>query len=391
MVEGSKVDYGCHHGKTVEIASEYIAFDEAFKIALEYAKNRTDTVVISVADHNTGLNSAPEDSKLASVVSTTQSGYNYEDLDWADGTGSEYPHTSADVGLFMYLPEGAEGIDGTSAKNISVEEAENYKIDNAEIAPYLAYLISDTTLKEATNQLYVDVTNLGTCSDGTFKFNEKDASVKINTDQAVINQSSVDLDGEIALYVNGKVYVPKKLLDTLGIQVDYVDEKEIQGSGTKEDPYIIANKENFLKFTNNMISGETYEGKYIKQTANIDMSNVAGYVGIGSNGTFAGTYDGQGHTIAVNINASVESGIAVFPYTTGTIMNLGTIGAITNTYPSEGGCAGIARSVRETGAVVNCYSTIDLSATKDAGGIAWTLKESSGKKVLFRTAITKEN
>lgn len=389
MVEGSKVDYGCHHGKTVEIASEYIAFDEAFKIALEYAKNRTDTVVISVADHNTGLNSAPEGSKLASVVSTTQSGYNYEALDWASGTGSEYPHTSADVGFFMYLPEGVEGIDGISAKSISVEDAGNYKIDNAEIAPYLASLISDTTLKEATNQLYVDVTNLGTYSDGTFKFNEKDASVKINTDQAVINQSSVDLDGEVTLYVNGKVYVPKKLLDTLGIQVNYVDEKEIQGSGTKEDPYIIANKENFLKFTNNMISGETYEGKYIKQTVNIDMSNVAGYVGIGSNGTFAGIYDGQGHTITVNINASVENGIAVFPYTTGTIMNLGTIGAITNTYPSEGGCAGIARSVRETGAVVNCYSTVDLSATKDAGGIAWTLKESSGKKGIIQNCYYK--
>ena len=389
MVEGSKVDYGCHHGKTVEIASEYIAFDEAFKIALEYAKNRTDTVVISVADHNTGLNSVPEGSKLASVVSTTQSGNNYEDLDWAGGTGSEYPHTSADVGLFMYLPEGVEGIDGTSARKVSVEDAGNYKIDNAEIAPYLASLISDTTLKEATNQLYVDVTNLGSCNNGTFKFNEKDASVKINTDQAIINQSSVDLEGEVALYVNGKVYAPKKLLDILELQVNYVDEKEIQGSGTKEDPYIIANKENFLKFTNNMISGETYEGKYVKQTANIDMSNVAGYMGIGSNGTFAGIYDGQGHTIAVNINASVKEGIAPFPYTSGTIMNLGTIGAITNTYPSEGGCAGIARSVRETGAIVNCYSTVDLSATKDAGGIAWTLKESSGKKGIIQNCYYK--
>lgn len=70
MVEGSKIDYGCHHGKTVEIASEYIAFDEAFGVALEYAQSRTDTMIVVVPDHNTGLNSAPEGSKLESVVST---------------------------------------------------------------------------------------------------------------------------------------------------------------------------------------------------------------------------------------------------------------------------------------------------------------------------------
>ena len=94
MVEGSKVDYGCHHGKTLEIASEYIAFDEAFKIVLEYAKSRTDTVIVSVADHNTGLNSAPKDSVMDSVVSTTQKGYNYESLDWA-GNGESTLFTYA--------------------------------------------------------------------------------------------------------------------------------------------------------------------------------------------------------------------------------------------------------------------------------------------------------
>lgn len=374
MVEGSKVDYGGHRGKVQEIASEYIAFDEAFKSALEYAKKRTDTMIVVVADHNTGLNSAPKGSSLVSVVSAIQKGDNYADLNWAKGSGSKYPHTSADVGLFLYLPEGVERINGSSAEKISVKDAAHYKIDNTQIAPYLASLISDTTLKEATNRLYIDVTNKGTYRNGIFKFKEKNAEVKINTDQVTINNISESLNGELSLYINGKVYVSKQVLDKIGETVAVGDDKEIKGSGTKADPYIIANKENFLKFTQNMISGETYAGKYIKQTANIDMSHVSEYAGIGSNGTFSGIYDGQGHTISVNINASSEKGIALFPYTTGTIMNLGTKGSITNTYPSKGGCAGIVRSVRENGVVVNCYSTVNLSAAKDAGGIAWTVK-----------------
>ena len=376
MVEGSKIDYGGHHGNTLEIVSEYLAYDEAFKVALDYAKNRTDTVIVSVADHNTGLDSLVDSSRINSAVNTLQSGNNYTDFDWTNKSGGEYPHTSADVGYFMYLPEGAEKFEGVSQQKVSVDQAKNYKIDNTQIAPYLASLISDTTLEEATNKLYVDVTNMGNYSNDTFKFNEKNASVNVNTDKAVIDNKEVDLDGEVALYINGKVYVPKKLLDLIGKKVDIVDDKDIKGKGTKEEPYLIANKEGFLKFTNNMIAGETYSGKYFKQTENIDMSDVAGYAGIGKKATFSGIYDGQGHTITVNITGSDENGISVFPYTSGTIMNLGTKGSITNNAPTEGGCAGIARSVRANGVIVNCYSTIDLNSTKDAAGIAWTLQQS---------------
>ena len=372
MVEGSKVDYGGHHGNTLEIVSEYIAFDEAFKVALDYAKNRTDTVVVSVADHNTGLTNTVSSSKINSAVEAMQKGNKYTDFEWSDG----YAHTGADVGVFMYLPEGAEKLAELSSTKVSVDQAKNYKIDNTNVPHYLASLISDMSLEEVTNKLYVDVTDTGKYNNGTFTFSEKNASVKVNTDQAVVNNNTVDLEGQISVYVNGKVYVPKKLLDLIGTNVEIVDEKEIKGSGTKADPYIIANKENFLKFTNNMISGETYDGKYFKQTENIDMSNVAGYVGIGKNGTFAGTYDGQGHTITVNINSSTENGIAVFPYTTGTIMNLGTKGSITNNSSSESGCAGIVRSIRQKGVIVNCYSTVDLTSKKDAAGIAMTLQSS---------------
>lgn len=61
------------------------------------------------------------------------------------------------------------------------------------------------------------------------------------------------------------------------------------------------------------------------------------------------------------------------PYTTGIIMNLGTTGHITNT-ASDNGCAGIMRSIRDGGVMVNCYSTVDLNSQKDAGGITWTVK-----------------
>lgn len=374
MVEGSKVDYGCHHGLGTEIVSEYLAFDEAFKVALDYAKKRTDTMIVVTPDHNTGISVLPSGDKLKNAVSKIQNGNNPTDGFIFTSSNKEYPHSSANVGIWMYLPEGVETISGLSDSPITTTEDRNkYVIDNTDIAPYLASLISNQTLQDATDTLYIDVTNQGNYKDGVFTFNEKNASVTINTDQAIVNGTKVDLAGKVALYIENKCYVPKQLLNEIGIVVDIIHEDEIAGTGTKSDPYLIQNTANFLTFTNNLLSGETYTGKYFKQTTNIDMSTVAGYTGLGENAMFDGIYDGQGHTIHVEISASEDAGISVFPYTSGTIINLGTTGNITNT-ASDNGCAGIVRSLRKNGIIVNCWSTVDLVSEKDAGGIAWTIK-----------------
>ncbi|MDX8335585.1 alkaline phosphatase [Candidatus Cetobacterium colombiensis] len=54
MVEGSKVDWAGHANNPIAITSEYMAFDKAVGVALDYAKKNSDTLVVAVTDHGTG-------------------------------------------------------------------------------------------------------------------------------------------------------------------------------------------------------------------------------------------------------------------------------------------------------------------------------------------------
>ena len=72
MVEGSKIDYGNHHRKMTESVGDWIAFDEAFKVALDFAKEDGHTAVVVVPDHNTGLMATPSD--MSAVVDKVKNG-----------------------------------------------------------------------------------------------------------------------------------------------------------------------------------------------------------------------------------------------------------------------------------------------------------------------------
>lgn len=161
-------------------------------------------------------------------------------------------------------------------------------------------------------------------------------------------------------------------LDAYYDRADYTFDGELtlQGQGTQADPYLITSEQDFANFTLCMSDGNTFAGQYIRQTADLDMGTVAGYAGIGAPTTFAGVYDGAGHSIQVEL---VGSDQCIFPYLTGTVMNVFTTGSITNTNQA----AGICRSVRKGGKVINCGSTMTLSGSY-TGGIAASNQSGGG-------------
>ncbi|MGL5955316.1 MAG: alkaline phosphatase [Brevinema sp.] len=56
MVEGSKVDWAAHANDPIGMLSDAYAFDEAVKVALEFAKKDKNTIVIALTDHgNSGI------------------------------------------------------------------------------------------------------------------------------------------------------------------------------------------------------------------------------------------------------------------------------------------------------------------------------------------------
>ncbi len=54
MVEGSQIDWGGHENDIDFVNSEVIDFDKAVGVALDFAKNNSETLIIVTADHETG-------------------------------------------------------------------------------------------------------------------------------------------------------------------------------------------------------------------------------------------------------------------------------------------------------------------------------------------------
>lgn len=165
-------------------------------------------------------------------------------------------------------------------------------------------------------------------------------------------------------YYNGKV-----VGDSSGGTVE--DYTFSGGKGTKNDPFLISTAKDFSDLTTAMLFGEKFSNKHFKQTADLDMTGYIGYNGIGKSGTFAGVYNGNGYSITAEIKGGDE---CIFPYVSGTVMNLVTYGSIDNTDQA----AGIARSVRRNGVIVNCASYMDVNSPKQSVGITASNQDSGG-------------
>ena len=361
MVEGSKVDTGGHANDALVSTSEYLAFDAAFRVALDFAKGRTDTVIICAPDHDTGALIVPENA--APYVEEVKNGIVPTGMTW-ETTG----HSARNVGVWMYVPEGVSVIDGLNPILGDTEKTRtDYVIDNTALAPWCAELMG-VDLDELSRELFCDVTSIGTYlpATGKFTFASGDKYVYANSDEYYKNGEKISTNGKVALALNGKFYVPAEMVEDNDWNFLPEQREGITGTGTKADPYIIDDAYDFMEFSENIKTGNTYEGKFICQKGDIDLSDMEEYTGLNEKFTFAGTYNGCGNKIKVNLEVSTNS--TLFPYVTGTIINLGTEGSINS---SANYAAGIARSLRPGGKIANCRSTAVVRGAS-ACGIAYS-------------------
>ena len=101
MVEGSQIDFACHGNDSTWMMDEMLDFDYAIQVALDYAKEKGNTLVVVTADHETGGLTLPDpQGKYTNVV------FNYS-------TGS---HTCLPVLVYAYGP-GAEQFTGWMQNN----------------------------------------------------------------------------------------------------------------------------------------------------------------------------------------------------------------------------------------------------------------------------------
>ena len=233
MVEGSKVDGGGHSNFAQGMVGEFLAFDEACKVALNFAEERDDTVVIIVPDHDTGGMNLPAD--MSKAATELQNGKEPSELTW-ETTG----HTARHGGMFMYVPEGVSYPAGISGKDIGTHKAyEENVVDNTVIAPYIADFL-DVDLGELSKELFVDVTDMGEYDSevGIFRFKDYPVSVKANVSYAFVKDEVADLDGQVTLYINGRFYVPQLLLDIAQGKASFVPSDIAYPIGAAIDTYM---------------------------------------------------------------------------------------------------------------------------------------------------------
>ena len=88
------------------------------------------------------------------------------------------------------------------------------------------------------------------------------------------------------------------------------------GEGTEASPYLIASTTDWNNLSAAVNGGETYSGKYFKMTANV--GTVTTTLGTSTTYLFDGTFDGNGHTLNVNIsNSNAQTRTAPFAWAGG--------------------------------------------------------------------------
>ena len=141
------------------------------------------------------------------------------------------------------------------------------------------------------------------------------------------------------------------------------------GTGTEADPYLIRDDYEWFSFTYYVNNGNDYSGKYVKLTADIDITTPAGYRASDNyNQPFSGTFLGDGHTITVTLDDDGNQGLALFRYINGaTIKDLKVTGTIASSQYHTSGLVGFASG---TNLIENCIVTATLNISSDyAGGI----------------------
>lgn len=140
------------------------------------------------------------------------------------------------------------------------------------------------------------------------------------------------------------------------------DEGTLSGSGTATDPYLIgsdADWETFVSYIND--KGGQYRYKNYKLTADIHVTSMAGKNN--DDNAFKGVFDGNGHTMTLNLTTDGSSYCAPFRYVGGsTFKRLHIAGKITSNSYYVASLVGYQRY--GTLNIYNCWSSVDIVCTK---------------------------
>ena len=332
MIEGSKIDWAAHANDPAGAIGDILAFDDAVQVALDYAKENQDTIVVVTTDHaNSGFSignesttsgyddltfeesimqmkdfklSAEKFTELANgksdeeVKSLIKEYYGYtditaEELEYAkNGKINEVMkiraklgyttggHTGGDVYLGVYAPAGVEKLRGT--------------VENTKLPQYIASNLG-LNLDSASEILYQDIKGKVEAEGATFTVNTDDSEnpyfliEKEDKTLKVIANSNI-----VEIYVGGQKIEDKELLSVSIL--------------TGEVAY--GNADEIVEILNEKVSDDTVAGDSNEDNNNNGLqSGSTGNSGTNNGGTTSTTSKKPSSSKLPQTGAIVGSGI----------------------------------------------------------------------------------
>ena len=149
------------------------------------------------------------------------------------------------------------------------------------------------------------------------------------------------------------------------------------GTGTPDDPHLIATPAQLAYLAQQVNGGTSYEGKYFRQTEDFDLGgNEWAPIGSG-NHPFKGHFDGDNHGI-FRLNAGIKQAMygGLFGYiSSGSIKNVKVRSGLVKSNKYVGGIVGELNGSQ----MENCTASVNVSGNKSVGGLVGCL--SSGSNV----------
>lgn len=266
MVEGSQVDWAGHANDPIYMAKDFLAFDQAVEVAVDFAKKDGNTLVIVFPDHNTGgmsLGSNYDESYTKTTVEDLvdplkgmKCTYSYLESQIQDITNGSEVHEEVLNWMGINLTETEINEIITSGNFVTLKNIINSnhtiigwttgghcgddvplwtygpaslsgRVDNTEIATYIAEEFG-FSLDNTSDKLFVDVDEaflgkyeLDNTDSNNFVLTIGDYKLPVNKD-VLIDSKGIEhkLDG-IVIYApkandgKGKVYIPQQAVDII--------------------------------------------------------------------------------------------------------------------------------------------------------------------------------
>ena len=233
----------------------------------------------------------------------------------------------------------------------------NWEISGSKLVPVMSTNnLSLATVSGLTTPYYI-----WTGSPIAVNYTVTDAEGKVLTEgtdyTASFSPATVQEVGEYTLTITGKgSYTGTKI-------VTFEVRRTLYGSGTADDPYQIGSDIDWKTFAN-WINNEntTYRNKYYKLTADI---NVTTTVGTSEDNSFRGTFDGDGHTMTLDLTSEGDY-CAPFRYCYNgvTLKRIHVAGTINTSHKYTASLVGYQKY--STLNIINCWSSVTInSSTND--------------------------